>query len=205
MALSQRRRRRFRNEAERKRLAETSRIDATQQSEPEKPDESAQIGGRGTYAASGLTAVEDALLEGKAIKSGWAGSVFPVEQRWQDLQKEVVAAGGPTLTQHLTLSVHKGLEAGDPRRIGIAERNGIHMVALNQAKDLKSGGASNRQQQQVNINVGLLGLPVDERRTRLLAIAGRFGIDSLDGDDPDEPAAETHSRSDGQASGDKAE
>jgi hypothetical protein len=115
---------------------------------PNDPQTPGGSGGRNVRAESGLTVIRDARLEARAIK--WLGKQrYPVNVPKKQLIEEIRQRGDVTLPERLLLSVYAGLESSDLRRVGIAERNGIAIMAQVQADE------RGPEDKSVNVNVGV--------------------------------------------------
>lgn len=135
-------------------------LSALEKSSETGPSESQNAGdSEGTCKRdeSGLTAVEAAKMEGRAIRRGWVQLPFQTRTTRTALKEEIKANGGePTLVQKTVLSVFQGLDSRDLRRKGIAERNAIsmesHNLAVEQHADKMERGIE-PPPQQINVSV----------------------------------------------------
>lgn len=123
---------------------------------PESIRDSRENSARGE---SGLTYREDQILTERAIRRRWIPGPFPTDATKDELER-IESDPAATLQERLVLSVSKGIDSCDLKRVSSAEKSGIAMVRTNvmerkNQKTLPSDSSVTNIQNNIQINNGV--------------------------------------------------
>lgn len=116
-------------------------------------------GGHSARTESGVTAIREQRLIGKALRGNWLGQRFPTSAKLVELH-QLVVAGEANLRDRAVIGAWEGLESRDERVKQRAVTNVGTMERVNQADEFAARGLAI---EGTNVNVNITGISLESR------------------------------------------